>query len=153
MNIFRILADLSHLVSILILLRKMKSSHSCSGISFKSQALYLIVYATRYLGWHISSSSLPVYLILRAHWPLTDIFWTFTTGSVYNTTFKLLFLAAQSYTVYLMLNDYKPTHDPNIDTFKVQYLLGGSAVLAALFPYRYQVTEVGSALCFTGSEW
>ena len=42
-----------------------------------------------------------------------------------------------------MLNDYKPTHDPNIDTFKVQYLLGGSAVLAVLFPYRYQITEVG----------
>lgn len=46
-----------------------------------------------------------------------------------------------------MLNDYKPTHDPNIDTFKVQYLLGGSAVLAVLFPYRYQVTEVDSLLC------
>lgn len=41
-----------------------------------------------------------------------------------------------------MLNDYKPTHDPNIDTFKVQYLLGGSAVLAILFPYRYEFTEV-----------
>lgn len=41
-----------------------------------------------------------------------------------------------------MLNDYKPTHDPNIDTFKVQYLLGGSAVLAVLFPYRYEFTEV-----------
>ena len=41
-----------------------------------------------------------------------------------------------------MLNDYKPTHDPNIDTFKVQYLLGGSAVLAILFPYRYEITEV-----------
>ena len=43
-----------------------------------------------------------------------------------------------------MLNDYKPTHDPNIDTFKVQYLLGGSAVLAVLFPYKYQVTEVSA---------
>lgn len=41
-----------------------------------------------------------------------------------------------------MLNDYKPTNDPNIDTFKVQYLLGGSAVLAVLFPYRYEFTEV-----------
>lgn len=51
-----------------------------------------------------------------------------------------------------MLNDYKPTHDPNVDTFKVQYLLGGSAVLAILFPYRYEVTEVGLPpslpLCF-----
>ncbi|MCJ1450290.1 endoplasmic reticulum retention protein [Mycoblastus sanguinarius] len=120
MNIFRILADLSHLISILILLQKMKSSHSCSGISFKSQALYLMVYSTRYL----------------------DIFWTFTTGSVYNTTFKLLFLASQTYAIYLMLNDYKPTQDPNIDTFKVQYLLGGSALLAALFPYRYEITEM-----------
>ena len=46
-----------------------------------------------------------------------------------------------------MLNDYKPTHDPNIDTFKVQYLLGGSAVLAVLFPYRYQITEVSSTVC------
>ena len=41
-----------------------------------------------------------------------------------------------------MLNDYKPTHDPNIDTLQVQYLLGGSAVLAVLFPYRYEITEV-----------
>ncbi|KAG7010186.1 ER lumen retaining receptor [Physcia stellaris] len=99
MNIFRILADLSHLASILILLQKMKSSSD------------------------------------------PDIFWTFTSGSVWNTTFKILFLASQSYTVYLMLNDYKPTHDPNLDTFKVQYLLGGSAVLAILVPYRYEFTE------------
>lgn len=74
--------------------------------------------------------------------PIIDIFWTLTTGSPYNTIFKILFIAAQSYTIYLMLNEYKPTNDPNIDTFKVQYLLAGSAVLALLFPYRYQVTEV-----------
>ena len=73
---------------------------------------------------------------------MIDISWTLTTGSPYNTIFKILFIAAQSYTVYLMLNEYQPTNDPNIDTFKVQYLLGGSAVLALLFPYRYQVTEV-----------
>jgi ER lumen protein retaining receptor len=42
-----------------------------------------------------------------------------------------------------MLNDYKPTHDPNLDTFKVQYLIGASAVLAILFPYKYSFTEVG----------
>lgn len=41
-----------------------------------------------------------------------------------------------------MMNDYKPTHDPNIDTFKVQYLLGGSAVLGVLFPYRYEISEI-----------
>ena len=128
------------------------AEQSCSGISFKSQALYLIVYVTRYLGQSPFSESLRVRRVLKAHCSPTDIFWTFTTGSVYNTTFKLLFLTAQSYTVYLMLNDYKPTHDPNIDTFKVQYLLGGSAVLAVLFPYRYQVTEVSFTLCSAVSQ-
>lgn len=41
-----------------------------------------------------------------------------------------------------MLNDYKPTHDPNIDTFKVQYLLGISVILALLFPHDYRLSEV-----------
>lgn len=41
-----------------------------------------------------------------------------------------------------MLNDYKPTHDPNIDTFKVQYLLGFSALLALIFPPDYSFSEV-----------
>jgi hypothetical protein len=43
-----------------------------------------------------------------------------------------------------MLNDFKPTHDPNLDTFKVQYLLGISAILAILFPHDYRISEVRS---------
>ncbi|PGH30000.1 ER lumen protein retaining receptor [[Emmonsia] crescens] len=97
----------------------MKSSSSCSGLSFKSQALYFFVYITRYL----------------------DLIWTFT-DSAYNTIFKLLFISSSAYTIYLMVNDYKPTHDPNIDTFKVQYLLGASAVLGILFPPRYEFSEI-----------
>jgi len=121
MNLFRLLADFSHLLSIFVLLHKMRSSSSASGISFKSQFLYLIVYVTRYL----------------------DLLWTFyKTDNLYNTAFKIVFIASSSYTVYLMLNDYKPTHDPNQDTFKVQYLLGASAVLAILFPYKYTITEI-----------
>ncbi|KAL1958333.1 hypothetical protein VTO42DRAFT_4650 [Malbranchea cinnamomea] len=119
MNIFRISADFSHLISIFILLHKMKSSSSCSGLSFKSQAMYFLVYITRYL----------------------DLFWSFT-DSAYNTIFKILFISSSAYTLYLMVNDYKPTHDPNIDTFKVQYLLGASAVLGILFPYRYTPSEI-----------
>ncbi|GIZ46785.1 hypothetical protein CKM354_000989700 [Cercospora kikuchii] len=120
MNLFRILGDLSHLASIFILLAKMKSSSSASGISFKSQFLYLVVYVTRYL----------------------DLLWTNPTNSLWNTTFKIIFIGAQAYTIYLMLNDYKPTHDPNQDTFKVEYLIGGAAVMGILFPYRYSLTEM-----------
>jgi len=70
-----------------------------------------------------------------------DLFWTFT-GSAWNTIFKIIFISSSAYTLYLMLNDYKPTHDPNLDTFKVRYLLGGSAVLAVLFPYKYNPAEI-----------
>lgn len=72
---------------------------------------------------------------------LVDIFWSFTT-SPYNTIYKILFLGSSGYTIYLMTNKYKPTHDPNLDTFRVQYLLGGAAVLAILFPYKYTVFEI-----------
>ncbi len=41
-----------------------------------------------------------------------------------------------------MTTAYKPTHDPNLDTFRVQYLLGGSLVLAVLFPYKYTPYEI-----------
>ena len=73
---------------------------------------------------------------------ILDLLWTFFSGSAYNTIFKIFFISASAYTVYLMLNDYKPTHDPKIDTFKVSYLLGASAVLAVLFPYKWTLSEV-----------
>ncbi|KAL6357335.1 hypothetical protein LRP88_07493 [Fusarium phalaenopsidis] len=114
LNIFRILADFSHLGSIFILLHKMVQLNSCSGISFKSQALYMFVYVT-----HI-----------------------FSTDSIYNFVFKLLFLGSQGYIIYLMTNAYKPTNDPNVDTFRVQYLLAGAAVLAIAFPYYYTFSEI-----------
>ncbi|CAH0045218.1 unnamed protein product [Clonostachys solani] len=119
-NAFRIAADFSHLGSILILLHKMVQLNSCSGISFKSQALYFFVYVTRYL----------------------DIF---TTTSIYNLLFKILFLGSQGYILYLMTNAYKPTIDPNSDTFRVQYLLAGAAVLAIIFPYKYSFSEISWA--------
>lgn len=46
-----------------------------------------------------------------------------------------------------MLNDYRPTNDPNLDTFKVQYLLGFSALLALLFPAEYSISEVSLGKC------
>lgn len=93
---------------------------SASGISFKSQFLYLSVYVTRYL----------------------DLFWTDPSKSLWNTVLKIVFISAQFYIVYLMLTEYKPTHDPNQDTFKVEYLVGGAFVLAILLPYRYTMAEV-----------
>jgi ER lumen protein retaining receptor len=113
----------------------------------------MIVYATRYVGTFNSAinptrrntflSTAAYTTILatnRKHPP--DLLWTNPTHSLWNTTLKIIFIAAQAYIVYLMLNDYKPTHDPNQDTFKVEYLLGGAAVLAILFPYKYTPSEM-----------
>ena len=55
---------------------------------------------------------------------------------------KLVFIGTSGYTIYLMLTEYRPTHDPNLDTLKVQYLLGGALVLAVVFPYKYTFGEI-----------
>ena len=43
-----------------------------------------------------------------------------------------------------MLVDYKPTHDPGQDTFKVEYLLAGALLLGVVLPPKYQITEVSN---------
>lgn len=61
---------------------------------------------------------------------------------MYNFIFKVLFIASQSYIIYLMTSKYKPTHDPGLDTFRVQYLVGGAAAMAILLPYKYTAYEI-----------
>jgi ER lumen protein retaining receptor len=118
MNIFRLLADLSHLASILILLRKIQTTRSCRGISFKTQALYSTVFLTRYL----------------------DLFTTW--HSLYNFVMKIFFIGSSLFILYLMKIRFRPTHDPSIDTFRVEYLIAPSLVLALLFNYSYSIIEV-----------
>lgn len=55
---------------------------------------------------------------------------------------KIVFIGATAYTVYLMKTDFRPTHDPKIDTLNVQYLLLGSCVLALISAYQYTISEV-----------
>ena len=81
--------------------------------------------------------------------PHQDLFWTaFNANALYNTFFKIIFIGSSGYVVYLMLNDYKPTQDPNTDTFKVEYLLGASAVLGILFTYKYTPSEVRGSIVY-----
>lgn len=37
---------------------------------------------------------------------------------------------------------YRATHDPSIDTFRVEYLVGPTFVLALLFHYAFSFTEI-----------
>ncbi|SCV68355.1 BQ2448_476 [Microbotryum intermedium] len=119
MNIFRLLGDLSHLASILILVHKITKSRSCRGISFKTQLSYLIVFLTRYVD-----------LVTGPH------------ISLYNTVMKIFFIGSAAYVIFLMKVKFKPTQDPAIDTLRLEYLLGPCTVLALIFNYRFTPSEI-----------
>lgn len=89
-----------------------------AGISFKTQLLYAVVFCTRYV----------------------DLFTSYI--SLYNSVMKIFFISSSLFIVYLIKYKFRATHDPSIDTFKIEFLLGGAAILGALFPYKYTVLEV-----------
>lgn len=118
MNIFRLLGDMAHLASIFILVHKMHITRSCRGISFKTQALYVLVFVTRYI----------------------DLFYSWI--SLYNFFMKIFYICSSCYILYLMRYRFRATCDPSIDTFKVEYLVGPCAALALIFNYKFEVSEI-----------
>jgi len=118
MNVFRLCGDLSHLLAIILLLLKIWKTRSCAGISGKSQILFLAVFCARYL----------------------DLFTSFI--SLYNTTMKLFFIGSAGATVYLMYVKFKATYDGNHDTFRVEFLVGPSLLLALILNHEFSVMEI-----------
>lgn len=118
LNIFRLAADLVHLASIVILGMKMSKTRSCSGISLKSQLLYLLVYVTRYL----------------------DLFKIDWKGflSVYNFLMKLFFIGSQIVIVHAMMRRFRATHNPKLDTFRMEAVIVPCLVLALFMQSRRQ---------------
>jgi ER lumen protein retaining receptor len=98
-NIFRYLADLSHLVSVGILLHKMIRKRSCSGVSLRTQILYLVVFCTRYLNENLFSPPL------------------------WNVCFKFFYIGSAVLVVVLMLTKLKATWEARHDNFRVTILL------------------------------
>ncbi|KZV87134.1 hypothetical protein EXIGLDRAFT_724082 [Exidia glandulosa HHB12029] len=79
MNIFRILGDFAHFTSKCILIWAIHSNKSAEGVSLYTQAMYALVFVTRYL----------------------DLFWSWI--SFYNTFMKLFYLASSFYIVAVMI--------------------------------------------------
>lgn len=118
MNIFLFSGDLSHLASIFILLYSIEKNKSINGLSLKTQALYVLVYLTRYL----------------------NLFYKFY--SLYNSLLKVFFIVSSVYTVYIMTTKYQKTITNHVDTFPVKYLVGGSAILAVIFNLKFSFLEI-----------
>ncbi|CAG8563485.1 5027_t:CDS:2 [Paraglomus occultum] len=118
MNIFRLVADLMHLASIFILLLKIQKTRSCAGISFKTQLLYAVVFIARYL----------------------DLFTTWI--SLYNFLMKIFFISSSLYILWLMYAKFRATYDPNLDTFKVEYLVVPCCLIALIFNWDVNILNI-----------
>lgn len=135
LNLFRVLGDLSHLLSFLILFYRLRKTRNATGISLKTQELYLLVFVTRYM----------------------DIFWNFS--SLYNTLFKLFYLCASASIVYTIryTQPYRSTYQSDRDTFlHWKFAVAPAAVLALLWNegrWEYGVSDYFFEVCWAFSIW
>ena len=119
--LFRIAGDMLHVASLMILAFRIRNSKNCVGISCKTQELYMIVFATRYL----------------------DLFVYFV--SLYNTFMKLAYVAITGYLIYLMRFSklYRQTYDVKGDSFEYwKYLLGPCFVMGVIFNEEFSAVEI-----------
>jgi len=115
MNLWRLAGDMSHVVSIVILILRLRVSKSAVGISLKTQELFLLVFVTRYL----------------------DLFTTFY--SLYNSFMKVAYITSTTFIIYMIRfkEPYKSKYDKSQDAFLHMKFgvapCAGLALLACLF--------------------
>lgn len=107
-NIFRIAADFTHAISILILIFTIHSRRSAEGISLLTQLLYTLVFLTRYLDLLIWSEF------------------------GYNTIFKVFYIASSLYILFLMVKVYARTREEEKEWKIAATILAGSTIAAPI---------------------
>ncbi|KAJ7234871.1 ER lumen protein retaining receptor-domain-containing protein [Mycena haematopus] len=118
MNIFRLLGDLAHMTSKCILIWSIHRNKSAEGISFLTQAMYALVFVTRYL----------------------DLLFHFV--SIYNTVFKIVYIASAFYVLVLMRWIYPYTPEGRM-AWQATFIILVSALLASLvFNYGFTPLEI-----------
>ncbi|KAI0978558.1 hypothetical protein GJ496_008038, partial [Pomphorhynchus laevis] len=118
MNIFQLLADLSHLLAIIILFLTIWQSKSCNGVSGRTTILYAVVFITRYV----------------------DIF--DRIESIYNSVFKTFYLVFTFLTLYLIYFAYYYTYNRHDDTFSISFLISICIAMAILINNIFTFQEV-----------
>ncbi|KAH7034218.1 ER lumen protein retaining receptor-domain-containing protein [Macrophomina phaseolina] len=107
-NIFRILGDLSHAISHMILIAVIHSNRSAEGVSLLTQVLYVVVFSTRYV----------------------DLFYTSPFGDWHrwwNFVLKIYFITTSAYIVFVMTRVFARTRER-----EKAMKLGGYATLGSL---------------------
>lgn len=113
-NIFQLIGDLLHLLSFIIIIYKIRRDAKCTGVSAKTQEIYLIVFCTRYM----------------------DLFFTFI--SFYNTIMKILFISVTIYILFLMhiKLPYKNTYNRATEDNFPHWFLLPFAIIMTLIIHR-----------------
>ncbi|KAK1347463.1 ER lumen protein-retaining receptor [Hamiltosporidium tvaerminnensis] len=114
--LFRLVGDICHVYSMIILAQKIKKTRSCSGLSYKTQYLFGIVFYARYIDL------------------FKNIFYFDSFLRVYNNIMKILYLSFQSVIIYLIRFKYFYSIDKSLDNVDIRILLIPSAILA--FPFK-----------------
>ncbi|KAI3338292.1 ER lumen protein retaining receptor-domain-containing protein [Ustulina deusta] len=104
-NIFRILGDVSHLLSKVIIIYAIHRNRSAEGVSWITQVLYAVVFCSRY----------------------TDIF---SETSTWNYFFKLFYILSSIYIIAIMRWLYPRTREREIAWKLGAAILAGSLLLA-----------------------
>ncbi|ORY08071.1 ER lumen protein retaining receptor-domain-containing protein [Clohesyomyces aquaticus] len=116
-NAFHILGDVSHTTSKLVLIWAIHSNSSAEGVSLITQALYALVFCSRYLD--IFSMS-----------PTKD--WEHT----WNFSLKIFYTLSSLYIIFLMTSVYARTREREKAWKFGMYCLGGSIIIA---PFWYLI--------------
>lgn len=117
MNLFRLCGDMFHVISIVVLLLRLKAIRNANGISIKTQELYLLVFVTRYL----------------------DLFTTFY--GLYNSLMKVLYISVTAYIIYMVrrTEPFKKEYDADTrDSFKHWHYAVAPCVALAIITNLFQ---------------
>ncbi|KAF2840869.1 hypothetical protein M501DRAFT_1030077 [Patellaria atrata CBS 101060] len=131
MNVFRILADVSHSASKVILIWSIHSNRSAEGVSLMTQALYTVVFCARYM----------------------DLFWSPVFGSFvrsWNFTLKIFYIATSLYIVFIMMRIFARTREKEKAWKMGMYSLIGSAASA---PLVFLIFKRGRKYTFFQVSW
>uniref|UniRef100_A0A915NFZ7 ER lumen protein-retaining receptor n=1 Tax=Meloidogyne floridensis TaxID=298350 RepID=A0A915NFZ7_9BILA len=137
MNIFRLSADLAHLVAILILLWKIWKTRSCAGLSGRSQVLFLLVFVCRYLDIFTNFVSIYNSVMKALEKQIPPFFW-----DTNHDTCRIEFLVLPSFVLALLIN-----HD--FSFFEVLWTFSIYLESVSIMPQLFMLSKTGSAETIT----
>jgi len=113
-KMFRFTGDFLSVSGKVALARKIKNTNSLSGISLKTQILYLIVYCARYID-------------------LFSIGGKWGRMRIYNQIMKIVYISFQVYLISLFYGSLKYTYSKKYDTFNIPIFLFVGGILSFVF--------------------